>query len=345
MNIREQNTEKRADGSTASFFLLEHDSGASVRISNYGAIVGSLFVRDRNGLYRDVVLGFDTIPEYDGAVYRSAYPYFGAIIGRYANRIKNGRFKLNGQPYQLPQNLGNDTLHGGRQGFDSKTWTVLEYGTAPEPYIILQYSSPNGEEGFPGNLEVTVAYTLNKNGLTWQLEAETDAPTIFNPAQHTYFNLDTVPGTIGEHQVKIYGSRYMEQDEALNATGNMLPVQDTPLNFTSLKKVNTHWNPEQGYDQSFVIDEYNGKLKLGAEALAADESLCLQVYTTEPVVHFYTGRWIPSLTGKNGEVYGAYSGLCFETQQYPNAINLKLPNNTILKPGEMFSRTEKWDFF
>ncbi|MBL7728402.1 MAG: galactose mutarotase, partial [Dinghuibacter sp.] len=190
MKITQQNTEQTVNGEEASFFLLEHDSGAAARITNYGAIIGSLLVRDQNGMFRDVVLGFNTINEYNGMEYREAYPYFGAIIGRYANRIKNGRFTLEGQTYQLPKNLGNDTLHGGQQGFDSKTWTVVEQGTAPEPYIVLRYVSPNGEEGFPGNVQVTVTYTLNKNGLTWQLEAETDATTIFNPAQHSYFNLD-----------------------------------------------------------------------------------------------------------------------------------------------------------
>lgn len=180
-----------------AFYLLQHSSGASVRISNYGAIINSLNVHDRNGELRDIVLGFSELQEYTGKTYRSGYPYFGAILGRYANRIKNGRFTLEGKEYQLPVNLGNDTLHGGPEGFDSKVWTVLDMGEHPEPYIVLNYLSPDGDCGFPGNLSVTVIYELNENGLTWRLDAETDAPTIFNPAQHTYFNLgnDIVPCT------------------------------------------------------------------------------------------------------------------------------------------------------
>jgi aldose 1-epimerase len=344
MKVTKQKMELPGKDSGVSFFLLEHDSGASARISNFGAIIGSLFVRDRNGLFRDVVLGFNDLKEYTGTVYRGAYPYFGALIGRYANRIKNGHFQLNNREYQLPQNLGNDTLHGGMEGFDSKVWTVLDYGHQPEPYIVLSYLSADGEEGFPGNLSVTVTYELNKNGLSWKLEAHTDAPTIFNPAQHTYFNLDGGAGKIETHRVKIYGSQYMEQDEWLNATGRLLPVQNTPLDFTNLKTVNTNWNPEQGYDQSYIIDNYNGSLQLAAETTNADGSLCLQVYT-EPVVHFYTGRWIPAVKGKYNDLYGPYSGLCFETQHHPNAINLNGFPDTLLKPGEQFLRNDRFLFF
>jgi aldose 1-epimerase len=342
MKVTKHKTELPGKKEDVFFFLLEHDSGARARISNYGGIISSLEVRDRYGLFRDIVLGFDDIASYVDTKYRSAYPYFGTLIGRYANRIKNGRFTLNNSEYQLPTNLGNDTLHGGLEGFDSKIWSVLEYGTAPEPYIVLNYLSPAGEEGFPGTLSITLTYELNKNGLTWKLEAETGAPTIFNPAQHTYFNLEGGTGTIGTHHVKIYGNRYMEQDAAFNVTGKLLDAKNTPLDFSSTKQVNRDWDVAQGYDQTFIIDEYNGDLKLSAEAAPEDGSLLLQVYTTEPVVHFYTGRWIPEVIGKKGVAYGPYSGLCFETQHHPNAINLHGYPKTILEPGTLFKRTDRF---
>lgn len=342
MNITQQPATIPGRKEDISFFLLEHESGATARITNYGAIISSLVVRDRNNQLRDIVLGFDTLQEYTGSVYRSAYPYFGAVIGRYANRIKNGQFSLNGKAYQLPVNLGNDTLHGGREGFDSKVWTVEGFSEYPEPQLVLSYLSPDGEEGFPGNIKVTVTYTLNENGLTWKLDAITDVPAIFNPAQHTYFNLNGGTGSIETHKVKLFSMQYMEQDEALNVTGTLLTTKNTRLDFSEPRLVNLNWNSEQGYDQSFIINAYNGSLQLCAEAWSTDESLCLQVFTTEPVVHFYTGRWIPEVPGKRGVSYGPYSGLCFETQHHPNAINLKGFPDTVLNPGELLSRTDRF---
>lgn len=323
-----------------AFYLLQHDSGASVRITNYGAIISSLVVRDRNGDLQDIVLGFDDVVSYTGKTYRSAYPYFGAILGRYSNRIRNGQFELDGKQYQLPVNLNNDTLHGGPEGFDSKVWTVEDMGETPEPYIVLSYLSPDGECGFPGSLSVTVIYELNENGLTWRLNAETDAPTIFNPAQHTYFNLNGGKDKIDRHRVQLYANTFMEQDETMNVTGKLLPVENTIFDFTKPKSLNCDWNEAQGYDQSFIINDYDGSLKLCAEAENEEASLGLKVFTTEPVVHLYTGRWIPELTGKNGMPYGYSSGVCFETQHHLNAINLNGFPDTVLRPGEQFSRTD-----
>lgn len=341
MKITQHKTDFPGKENIASY-LLQHDSGASVTITNYGAIITSLLVRDRNNMFHDIVLGFDHLEEYTGKTYRSAYPYFGAVLGRYANRVKNGQFTLDGKKYQLPVNLGNDTLHGGPEGFDSKVWTVEDMGETPEPYIVLSYLSPDGECGFPGNLSVTVIYELNENGLTWRLNAESDAPTIFNPAQHTYFNLNGGKGTIDNHRVKLYADKWMEQDEAMNPTGKLLPVTGTPFDFTEKKPLNRHWNEAKGYDQSFIINEYDGSLKLCAEAENETASLGLQVFTTEPVVHLYTGRWIPGVTGKNGIAYGPSSGVCFETQHHPNAINLEGFPDTILRPGKRFTRTDRY---
>lgn len=328
-----------------AFYLLQHDSGASVRISNYGAIINSFTVRDRNNVFRDIVLGFDDIQDYTGEKYRSAYPYFGAVLGRYSNRIRNGQFELDGKQYQLPVNLNNDTLHGGPEGFDSKVWTVEDMSEHPEPYIVLSYLSPDGECGFPGNLSVRVVYELNENGLTWRLTAETDAPTIFNPAQHTYFNLNGGKGKIDRHRVQLYADTYMEQDKTMNVTGKLLPVENTIFDFRRPKPLNRDWNEAQGYDQSFIITEYDGSLKLCAEAENENASLGLKVFTTEPVVHLYTGCWIPGVTGKNGTLYGSASGVCFETQHHPNAINLNGFPDTVLRPGEQFSRTDRYEAF
>jgi aldose 1-epimerase len=320
-------------------WMLQHNNGGSARITNFGAVIMSWKVM-KEDVVKDMVLGFDTVAEYKGAEYRKAYPYFGAIVGRYANRIKEGRFQLEGLHYQATPNLGNDALHGGKEGFDSKIWQVAETGENPEPFITLSYISPDGEEGFPGTLETRITYTLCENELRFSMEYHALETTIANMAQHTYFNLNGGSGNIAKHAVVLHASRYLGQDDTLNATGAVLPVTGTPLDFTRFKTVSAHWDETQGYDQSFVIDAADGQLRLCAECRPENGAFTLQVFTTEPIVHFYTGRWIPAVPGKEGHTYGAYSGLCFETQQHPNGINIPQFPHTILQAGEVYRRTD-----
>jgi aldose 1-epimerase len=287
-------------------------------------------------LLQDIVLGFDTVDAYWQKEYRAAYPYFGAIIGRTANRIKDGKFSLKDQAYSIAQNLNNDSLHGGIEGFDSKVWDIVAQGTTPNPYITLQYISVDMEEGFPGTVTTNVTYTLLENELQYEVSATTTKDTLVNITQHTYFNLNEDGDTIKTHKVKLHATTYLEQDAAMNTTGTILPVKDTIYDFTEYKHINRNWDKEQGYDQSFVLTNDANPLQLAAECWPMLRQCKLEIYTTEPIVHLYTGRWIPSVKGKGNIDYTAYSGLCFETQQHPNGINISNFPSAILKPGEQY---------
>ncbi len=315
---------------------LQHDSGTTAKITNYGAIIMSFEIVKDNNTKQDIVLGFDQVEDYWGDTYKASYPYFGAIIGRYANRIKDAQFTLNNHTYQLAKNLGEDNLHGGLNGFDSKVWSIVDSGTLPQPFVKLQYISADMEEGFPGEVTTTVLYTLLHNELQYEIIATTNEDTIVNMAQHTYFNLNKDLKSIATHQVKINATQYFEQDEKLNATGNFIDTKNSPFDFTEFKQIDKNWDEAQGYDQSFLIKNYNNKIQLVAECYGESKDIKLEVYTTAPVVHLYTGRWIPNVIGKNGISYGAYSGLCFETQHHLNAINIPHFPSTILKPGEQY---------
>jgi aldose 1-epimerase len=336
MQIDIQNTTLSQNEKEIFICTLQHSNGSVAKITNYGAIIMSFEIVKTDGTKQDIVLGFDNMNDYWGDAYKAAYPYFGAIIGRYANRIKDGKFTLNNKEYQLAKNLGEDNLHGGPNGFDSKVWTILDHGALPQPFVKLQHVSPHMEEGFPGEVTITVLYTLFENELQYEVMATTKEDTIVNVAQHTYFNLNEDLKNITTHQVKINATQYFEQDEKLNATGNFSDIKNTQLDFTNLRLINANWDEANGYDQSFLISKHNDTLQLAAECYNEKQDLKLEVYTTAPVVHLYTGRWIPYVTGKAGQQYERYSGLCFETQHHLNAINIPHFPSTILKPGEQY---------
>jgi aldose 1-epimerase len=336
MQIDIQNTTLTQNKKEIFICSLQHSNGTIVKITNYGAIIMSFEIVKDDKVKQDIVLGFDTVDQYWGVAYRAAYPYFGAIIGRYANRIKDAKFTLNNKEYLLAKNLGEDNLHGGPKGFDSKVWAIVDSGALPQPFVKLQHISPHMEEGFPGELTTTILYTLLANELQYEITATTNQDTIINMAQHTYFNLNEDLKNITTHQVKINATQYFEQDEALNATGNFIDIKNTPFDFTDFKSINKNWDHAKGYDQSFLISNHNDTLQLAAECYNEKQDLKLEVYTTAPVVHLYTGRWIPNVKGKKGILYGAYSGLCFETQHHLNAINIPHFPSTILKPREQY---------
>lgn len=320
-------------GEDIYLFTLGNSKNTKVDIINYGAIITSFRIVCNDGTVNDIVLGFDDPGKYLEEKYLEIYPYFGAAIGRYANRIKEGKFELNGKQYELPQNLGRDHLHGGYMGFDKKVWT---YESVSDNSLVLRYQSNDGEEGYPGNLDVILRYELNDNNeLSYEYTAYTDQATPVNLTHHSYFNLDTEKSGIGDHYVKINGSAYLEQDEHLAVTGKIIPVQNTAYDFRKAKKINRDWNPQTGYDQSFVSDNVNIQVP-AAEAWSESSGLKLQLFTTEPIVHLYTGKSIPPLEGKNGNNYGPFSGFCLETQVHPNAVNIPSFPDTILKPGEMY---------
>jgi aldose 1-epimerase len=335
------------DGRAITLYTLTNSHGMEVRAMNYGGIIVSIRVPDRNHQFADIVLGHETV---DG--YRPNPPYFGAIVGRYANRIANGTFKLDGKTYSLPKNDGPNTLHGGTIGFDKVVWDA-------EPLkgksgVAFSYFSPNGQDGFPGNLRVKVTYTLtNANALEIDYEATTDKATPINLSNHSYFNLKGEGnGDILDHEIMINADRFTPIDKTLIPTGELRSVKGTPLDFTKPTKIGARIddNYEQlvlahGYDHNFVINRNGGGLVLAARVYEPTTGRTLEVSTTQPGVQFYTGNFLDgTITGKQGHVYKKHYGFCLETQHFPDSPNHPSFPNTILKPGETFQQKTVFKF-
>lgn len=315
-------------GEDIYLFVLRNANGTEVSITNFGAIITSLKVMRQRAL-TDLVLGFENVADYSAPAYLASYAWLGAAIGRYANRIKDAQFRIDGLTYALSKNLGNDQLHGGH-GFDRKLWSVLRYD---ETSLELQYISRDGEEGYPGNLEVTLQFKLSAaDDLFIEYKATTDKATAVNLSHHSYFNFNNGSGTILDHEVKIHAGQILEQDENLVATGQYRDIRLTPLDIREWKKIRDGLAP---LDITYVT----GTQSIPDPALVAEASsngIHLEVWSTEPAVHFYTGQWIPSVKGKYGIWYQPYSGFCLETQVHPNAINIPSFPQTVLRPGETY---------
>jgi aldose 1-epimerase len=326
-------------GEDIFLFTLRNAQGTEVSITNYGAIICSFKVKNKDNIVNDIVLGFDKVEDYLSPEYQKQRPCFGSAIGRYANRIQNATFKIDGRQYLLSKNHGNNQLHGGDNGLDKKVWQLVDTGQAPCPFVVLKYISQDGEEGFPGNLEIFVRFELNNNNeLSYEYKATCDQATAVNLTHHSYFNLNEKEETFKEQYVKIYSSFVLDQDEDLSANGSLSTVEETPFDLTDFRSINKQLELISEYDKSFLINdkEKNNSLSLVAEAKSLSSKLLLQVFSTEPVVHFYTGKWIPPIKGKNGKQYGPFSGFCLETQIHPNAVNIPHFPNTILRPGETY---------
>ena len=330
-------TGKVIDGKEVLGIELTNTKGSYVKIYNYGAIVSKFIVTNAHGDKQDIVLGFDDIDQYVSEDYLTNYPYLGALIGRYANRIKGGQFSIDGQSFKLYTSSDGNSLHGGEIGFDKKVWDVL---STIDPSVTLQYISPAGEEGYPGNLIVQVTYKLtDEDELVLDIKASTDAPTAVNLTHHGYFNLSPDGGSIANHVHRIVASHYLEQDDTYTVTGGVLPVQGTIYDFLGGKAIGQDWDSSEGYDQSFVLDKEYGQMTLASETSEAKSGLKLSVYTTEPVAHFYTAKYTDVKNGKNGQHYQPFEAFCVETQHAPNAINLSDFPGTLLRPGETYSQT------
>lgn len=338
MNFEQKFCFTEKTGEDIYLFTLRNEKGEEACITNYGAILTSFKIRDKNNSLKDIVLGFDTVEEYKGKEYVENYPWFGAATGRYCNRIKNAAFEIDGQQYKVSKNKDADCLHGGFAGFDKQCWKVKSSGEKPFPFIELTYSSPDGEEGFPGNLDVDIRFELNDDSeLSYEYKAVCDSPTAVNLTHHSYFNLHGGEGTIKDHFIRLHASKWLGQDNNLVADGKINDVTGTVYDFRDYKKITDGLKQVEEFDQSFVADEvYTSTPVLVAEAVSKKTGIGLQVYSTEPVVHFYSGKWIPQVKGKNGAQYGAFSGLCLETHKHPNAVNIPHFANTILRPGEMY---------
>src|SRR6187397_402204 len=337
MPIQKKFCFKDSKGEDIYLFSLTNKHGTKVSITNYGAIITSFIVKTKNDSFNDIVLGFDNVADYLSDDYLSHYAYLGAACGRYANRIKNGKFILDGKEYQLTQNMGNDILHGGKEGFDKKTWQVVLEKESPSPALELKYLSKDGEEGFPGNLETIIRFELNdENELSYEFSATTDKPTAVNLTHHSYFNLNNGKGMIDEHEVKINSSNILAQDEGLVCNGEFIPVEKTTYDFRNFKMINKDWDKTKGYDQCFIIDNKTEELSLVAEARSLQSGITLQIFSTEPAVQFYTGQGLDIRNAKDRNHYGPFSGFCLETHKHPNAINIPHFPNTVLIPGENY---------
>jgi aldose 1-epimerase len=326
---------KTPDGTPVDVYTIK-DGSMEARIISFGGIVTSLKVPDKSGKVADVVLGFDTL---DG--YLDNKPYFGAIIGRYGNRIANGKFTLDGKTYSIPQNDGTNALHGGTRGFNKVVWKGKEIPHGVE----LTYTSPDGDQGFPGNLHTTVRYTLTGKDLKIEYSATTDKDTVLNLTNHSYFNLEGQGnGDILKHELKINASRYTPVDSRLIPTGQLAPVEGTPFDFRKLTVIGSRINDDNeqlklghGYDHNFVLDSGGGKLAEAAEVYESSTGRVMQVWTDQPGVQFYTGNFLDgSITGKGGKVYQHRYALCLETQHFPDSPNHPSFPSTELKPGQRY---------
>ena len=319
-------------------FTLKNTNGLEITISNFGAIIRSFIVPDRSGKPVDIVLGFDRMESYLDQTYIQSNSYLGAIVGRYANRISNSSFELDSKHYQLSSNHPPHQLHGGNEGFDRKVWRLESTSNHPDPLLVLSYLSVDGEEGFPGNLSVQVAFELSENNeLIIRTAAVTDKASPVNLTHHDYFNLNG-SGTIEDHLVEIPASFYLGQHSDMVPNGEIIAVQDSLYDFRSVERISGLWNPDIGYDQSFILDKEYGEWGKAAMAYSESSGIKLEVFTDEPTVQFYTGQHLNNSGVKGGTSYSSYCGLCFETQHHTNAVNIPEFPSTILRPGELYSR-------
>jgi len=338
-----------SDGRSVDLYTLVNSNGMKVKITNYGGIVVSLEVPDRNGKWADVVLGYDRLEDYI-----QNNPYFGCIIGRYGNRIAKGQFTLDGKKYQLACNNFPNHLHGGKVGFDKVLWNAEPFVDEKGPKLRLTYKSPDGEEGYPGNLDVTVVYTLTEdNGLLIEYTATTDQPTIVNLTNHSYFNLSGMESkTILDHVLWMDADRFTPVDSTLIPTGELRSVSGTPLDFRKPTKIGERIGSEdmqirygQGYDHNYVLNGEMNTFRLVATVVDPFSGRKMEVWTTEPGLQFYSGNFLDgSIKGKRGIVYGHRSGFCLETQHFPDSPNHPEFPSTVLRPGEVYKTKTMYRF-
>jgi len=338
---------KTTDGTDVQLFTLSNASGAKATITNFGGTLTSLLVPDKSGKLGDVILGFDNVSGYQSPEFRKSTPYFGALIGRYGNRIKGGKFTLDGKAYTLATNNGPNTLHGGKVGFDQKVWQAEPGTSADGQTLKLTYLSKDGEEGYPGNLNVTVVYTLtNDNALRIAYTATADKATPLNLTNHAYFNLNHGAGKdILAHQVTLPADRYTVVDATLIPTGELRPVKGTPFDFTTPHAIGERIaQVPGGYDHNWVLNGGAGP-HAAATVYEPVTGRTLEVTTDQPGIQFYTGNFLNgTLKGKGGTVYGKHAGFCLETQHFPDSPNQPKFPSTILKPGETFHSVSTYKF-
>lgn len=327
---------KMQDGTPIEIYTLKNGR-TEARVMGYGAILVSLKTPDRTGQSADIVLGYDSLDGYTSG----NKAFFGAIVGRYANRIAHGTFTLDGKTYSVPKNDGENSLHGGIRGFDKVVWQTKQIADGVE----LTYVSKDGDQGYPGTLTATVRYTLSGNTLRIEYSATTDADTVLNITNHSYFNLaGQGKGDILGQQLKLNASRFTPVDKTLIPTGKLAPVASTPFDFRKPTAIGQRIGTDneqlifgKGYDHNWVLDKSDEALSEAAEVYDSGSGRVLQVWTTQPGIQFYSGNFLDgTITGKAGNVYGKRSGLCLETQHFPDSPNHPSFPSTVLRPGKRF---------
>ena len=341
--VSKQEFGKTDIGTPVEIYTLK-SKAVEVRIMTYGGIVVSLKAPDKSGKVSDIVLGYDTLEGY----LSGNKAYFGAIVGRYANRIAKGRFTVDGVSYQLPTNDGPNALHGGTRGFDKLVWKAKQIPNGVE----LSHVSPDGDMGYPGTLTARVRYTLQENTLRIEYTATTDKATVVNLTNHSYFNLHGQGnGTILDHELKINASHYTPVDPTLIPTGEIAPVEGTPFDFRKMTTIGARINESdeqlkraKGYDDNWVLDN-QGQFAKAAELYDPSSGRVLQVWTDQPGIQFYTGNFLDgTIKGKNGNVYPYRSGMCLETQHYPDSPNQKSFPSAELAPGKTYHTVTEFRF-
>ncbi len=349
MKIKKQPFGTLSDGTAVALYTLVNDHGMRATITNYGGTLVSLTAPDREGNWGDVVLGFDSLE-----AYLTRSPFFGCLVGRYGNRIAGGKFSLVGVEYSLAQNDGQNHLHGGVAGFDKKVWTPQAMENVDGPSLKLTYTSPDGEEGYPGTLSVEVVYTLTADdALRIDYTATTDKATVVNLTNHSYFNLSAgTEDTILHHPLMINADTFTPVDETLIPTGEICPVEGTPLDFRTATAIGARIEADDaqlkfggGYDHNWIINGKAGELRLAARVTEPTSGRVMEVFTTEPALQFYAGNMMPpNLMGKGGVTYKRRGGLCLETQHYPDSPNKPAFPATTLRPEEIYQTTTVYKF-
>lgn len=333
---------RTADGQSIDLVTLRNQKGVEVRVMNYGGIILSIKTPDRAGVSDDITLGYDTAEPY----FKNS-TYFGCLVGRYCNRIAKARFSLDGTAYTLPANNGVNSLHGGTAGWDTKLWRMEAFQNAEGPGVVLTLTSPDGDMGYPGEVKAKVTYRLmDDSRLIVDYEATTNAPTVINMTQHTYFNLagQATFGDILGQELMINADAYTPVDETLIPTGRIAPVQGTPFDFRTATKIGARIDGKdvqlvrgKGYDHNWVLNRAGEGLQLAAVAKDPSSGRTLTISTTEPGIQFYAGNFLDgTLTGKGGKVYAHRTGFCLETQHYPDSPNQAAFPSTVLRPGQTY---------
>ena len=347
LEIEEKQFGTTAEGDSVTLYKLVNTNGMSMEVMDYGGIITRLTAPDRNGNYQDVVLGFESLQPYlDG------HPFFGALVGRYGNRIAGGKFTLDGQEFTLVKNNGDNHLHGGTLGFDKKVWDSRAMDTPEGPMLELRYTSADMEEGYPGELQVKVTYLLrNDDALKIDYTATTDRPTIVNMTQHSYFNLNPEAENILDQELTIYADKYLPVDQGLIPLGPPENVQGSPFDFLQPHAVGQRINDNNdqlkiggGYDHTWIINGEPGELRKAAVLYDPDTGREMTVETTEPGVQFYTANFMDGRLRGKGKVYHKHGGLCLETHHYPDSPNKPEYPSVRLNPGQTYSTTTIFKF-